>query len=1067
MPHDHNKENTPSSQFEEGSPDIDMNINRELAILKNALDEHAIMSVADVAGNIIEVNDKFCVISGYKREELLGQNHKIVKSDEHSDAFFVNMWKTISSGRTWHGDIKNTNKTGEDFWVATTIVPTLDDKGKPLQYVGIRTEITKRKQAELRERSRTHVLELITKGEPLPVILDAIVKVVEQDNPAMLCSVLLLDDTGKHLLSGTASSLPDFYNEAIHGVEIGEGVGSCGTAAFLNQRVIVDDIQTHAYWVSYKELAKEAGLGACWSEPIRSSKGKVLGTFAIYHRNINHPTEADIALIEQTANMASIAIEKKQAREKLIKSEELLRLSSELANVAAWEMDLVADSMTRSSNHDNLYGLTDVGQWHVNTFMDATHVDDREKCNLFINRSLAPGGPDQYKFDFRIHYPDQSIHWLNVIGVVIARDSEGVGIKLRGFITDITDRKEGELAVQRSQKLLTETEQIGKVGGWEFDIDSGKQTWTEEVYRIHELDHDSEPSVATGVNFYTAESRPTIEQAVQRIIEHGEPFDLLLEIITAKGNLRSVHTIGKADLENRRIYGFFQDVTDIQNISAERDLLSKASQATTSGIVITDKHKDVVWVNEAFTTITGYSLAEVKGFSLKTFLQGKKTSQTTALEINQTLEDGNEVDVEILNYRKGGQPYWNHLKISPVREHGEIKHFIEIQQDITEKKEQHETIVKMQRLEMMSQLSMGIAHDFNNILGIISGNQEIAKMVNTQPQLVPLLNAIEKATERASNLTTKLLKSSKHSHSQQKLDSIQVLIQDFKAMITESVPNNVSMRWQIDEAITQTVDILEFQDVLLNLVVNAKNAIHHHGSISLAVNKAKEFNAAGEYEVSKPLASSAYVVLSVEDTGEGIPNDKFDDIFLPFASHSSKEGTGLGLTMVLGFIGRHNYGLTLHSEPGVGTKFSIWIPESYPQITEKLNSHGAESGYLRAKNIVLIDDEIDLLNVTTSLLQLHDHKVTSFNNPEEAIAFIEDNKESIDLIITDEVMPGSIQGHNIVAMLKDFIPVILISGYTEPDNIKGLEHLLLAKPFGNNALHQKIAEVLNGVKMET
>jgi len=178
-------------------------------------------------------------------------------------------------------------------------------------------DVTKHKNAELREKSKTHALELITKGEPLPVILDAIVKVVEQNNPAMLCSVLLLDDTETHLLNGTASSLPNFYNEATHGVEIGEGVGSSGTAAFINQRVIVDDIQTHPYWMNYKKLAREAGLGACWSEPIRSTKGKVLGTLAIYHHNVKHPTEADLAVIEQTATLASIAIEKKQAEDKL------------------------------------------------------------------------------------------------------------------------------------------------------------------------------------------------------------------------------------------------------------------------------------------------------------------------------------------------------------------------------------------------------------------------------------------------------------------------------------------------------------------------------------------------------------------------------------------------------------------------------------------------------------------------------------------------------------------------------------------------------------------------------
>jgi diguanylate cyclase (GGDEF)-like protein/PAS domain S-box-containing protein len=133
-----------------------LEVNRELTFQKHALDEHAIVSIADAAGDITYVNDKFCAISGYDREELLGNNHKIVKSDEHSDEFFVDMWKTISSGHTWHGEIKNTNKTGNVYWVKTTIVPTLDDKGKPFQYVGILTEITTDKNNEEKLKRIAH-----------------------------------------------------------------------------------------------------------------------------------------------------------------------------------------------------------------------------------------------------------------------------------------------------------------------------------------------------------------------------------------------------------------------------------------------------------------------------------------------------------------------------------------------------------------------------------------------------------------------------------------------------------------------------------------------------------------------------------------------------------------------------------------------------------------------------------------------------------------------------------------------------------------------------------------------
>ena len=180
-------------------------------------------------------------------------------------------------------------------------------------------EIAEREQIERYEKFRSHTLELLTKNEPLADILEAIVSGVEQLKPEMLCSILLLDKTGKHLVQGVAPSLPDFYNAEIDGIEIGLGVGSCGTAAFTGELVIVENIQTHPYWSAFNTLAARAGLASCWSQPVFSSSGQLLGTFAIYHHEISTPTDSDIDIIEQSARLASIAIEHKQVEDEIKK----------------------------------------------------------------------------------------------------------------------------------------------------------------------------------------------------------------------------------------------------------------------------------------------------------------------------------------------------------------------------------------------------------------------------------------------------------------------------------------------------------------------------------------------------------------------------------------------------------------------------------------------------------------------------------------------------------------------------------------------------------------------------
>jgi len=288
--------------------------------LKDILDFSPIgIGWSDKNGNIEYINHQFTKLFGYTIEDIpnIDTWYKKAYPNEEFRKAVIEPWQEkvlLASEKKIPApelEVSVTCKDGSERRVFIHIT-WLDDR----RLVNF-NDITAHWKSELRNRAHDAMLEMVAKDSSLSDILNTIVKNIELEDTTSLCSVLLLNKDGKHLSLGASPSLPDFYNKAINGVEIGLGVGSCGTAAFLGKRVIASDIVNHEYWQPYKGLAQKAGLAACWSEPIISSTGKVLGTFAIYHKKPAKPNLSDIERISFAANLAAIAIENRNARNEL------------------------------------------------------------------------------------------------------------------------------------------------------------------------------------------------------------------------------------------------------------------------------------------------------------------------------------------------------------------------------------------------------------------------------------------------------------------------------------------------------------------------------------------------------------------------------------------------------------------------------------------------------------------------------------------------------------------------------------------------------------------------------
>jgi len=297
---------------------------------------------ANMEGELEVVSPSCFPLTGYKPEEVIGRSLTEFYADPSRRKELMN--RLAQNGKVNDFEAVMVHKDGSKRVASITSKMIHDSEKRPIAIEGIARDITERKQAESFVREEKHVLEMLATGRPLQEILKALNLMIESQVPGMRSSILILDDSGKHLLAGSAPNLPEAYNTAIDGIAIGPNAGSCGTAAFRNETVIVNDIATDPLWEDYRNLALAHGLRACWSKPVRSTEGKMLGTFALYSDKPHSPIEAELALIASSAHIAGIAIEHKQIEERI--------------KQYSREMELLADASQHIigiQNADDLY----------------------------------------------------------------------------------------------------------------------------------------------------------------------------------------------------------------------------------------------------------------------------------------------------------------------------------------------------------------------------------------------------------------------------------------------------------------------------------------------------------------------------------------------------------------------------------------------------------------------------------------------------------------------------------------------------------------------------------------
>ena len=480
----------------------------------------------------------------------------------------------------------------------------------------------------------------------------------------------------------------------------------------------------------------------------------------------------------------------------------------------------------------------------------------------------------------------------------------------------------------------------------------------------------------------------------------------------------------------------------------------------------------IMYANAAATSISHYPRSQLIGKPI-TLLFQEELNQSAAggeeSELLQAINSRREFDGELICSKADNETAVLHMHLVALEEHSDHgSMFALVGRDITDHKQLQQIMARTKKMQAIGQLVGGIAHDFNNILGVLRGNLELMEIKTSEEKIARYLATAFKACQRGTDLTRRLLQFSRQEQFNANLYQVNDVIEGIEELISKSLTTQVNLILEPGPELEHIlVDRGDLEDALLNLVLNARDAMGGEGKITIRSGRESLEGHLPGLSGRPMVEAGQYITVSVLDTGSGIAPHLLEKIFEPFFTTKDKsDGTGLGLSMVYGFVKRSNGYMSVIKSDCFGTEFRLWFPvakQKMRQIKRVVERPEAPKVSQRVK-VLIVDDEVDLLSVLQDYCEILGMEVEAYSDPLIVREKYKDGLNDIELLITDVLMPGGINGYELAKELcaKKDIAVLLISGFIGDIGLTSNEEMpyqVLHKPFALDGLVGALQQV--------